>query len=140
MNAGKEQPVYYSLVVLFNENRFYITSIKPGMRIRAREKGPVTGKDLPDTNIGIAVSEKPGIAFGHGNKKLGKLPYIAFRIPGTAGAFQNGRNIIENCTGRDKFCGIARNTNAGGHNTFFVDWAEFYSVKLGKKLPKGFTV
>ena len=70
MNAGKEQPVYYSLVVLFNENRFYITSIKPGMRIRAREKGPVTGKDLPDTNIGIAVSEKPGIAFGHGNKKL----------------------------------------------------------------------
>ena len=75
MNAGKEQPVYYSLVVLFNENRFYITSIKPGMRIRAREKGPVTGKDLPDTNIGIAVSEKPGIAFGHGNKKLGKLPY-----------------------------------------------------------------
>ena len=72
MNAGKEQPVYYSLVVLFYENRFYITSIKPGMRIRARAKGPVTGKDLPDTNIGIAVSEKPGIAFGHGNKKLGK--------------------------------------------------------------------
>ena len=72
MNARKEQPVYYSLVVLFNENRFYITSIKPGMRIRAREKGPVTGKDLPDTNIGIAVSEKPGIAFGHGNKKVGE--------------------------------------------------------------------